>query len=224
MRDFSHLRHRHIDLLDAGRLFDKGKCIFAHEVSDTLNRAHHLAQGFYRVLYERRTCSHMQERRLDQIVDLLRRATAALGECADFADDDREICPFSAERGLDSRVELENIRLEGEASDQLTPSLPLMDGLGIDGRAQGPHAIEGFIASLLAKVPDFAFKNVRYLIETPKPVFGEYEVEALVLSTAKIYRQMYAARLVARDGKIALLREALDTVAAAQAFAIDSRQ
>ncbi|WP_238328142.1 hypothetical protein [Paraburkholderia mimosarum] len=51
-------------------------------------------------------------------------------------------------------------------------------------------------------------------------MFAEYEVEALVPSTGKIYRQMYAGRLVARDGKISLLREALDTVAAADAFAV----
>ncbi|WP_321846333.1 nuclear transport factor 2 family protein [Paraburkholderia bannensis] len=102
--------------------------------------------------------------------------------------------------------------------------LPYLKTLGIDGRAQGPQAIESFIASLLAKVPDFAFKNVRFLIETPEQVFGEYEVEALVPSTGKIYRQMYAGRLVARDGKIALLRESLDTVAAADAFAMSSPQ
>lgn len=96
--------------------------------------------------------------------------------------------------------------------------LPYLKSLGIDGRAQGPKTIEGFIASLIAKVPDFQFKDVRYLIETPEQVFAEYEVEALVPSTGKIYRQMYAGRLVARDGKIALLREALDTVAAADAF------
>ncbi|WP_321939419.1 nuclear transport factor 2 family protein [Paraburkholderia sp. J8-2] len=98
--------------------------------------------------------------------------------------------------------------------------LPYLKSLGIDGRAQGSEAIEGFIASLLAKVPDFEFKNVRFLIETPEQVFAEYEVEALVPSTGKIYRQMYAGRLVAREGKIALLREALDTVAAAEAFAM----
>jgi ketosteroid isomerase-like protein len=96
--------------------------------------------------------------------------------------------------------------------------LPYLKSLGINGRAHGPKAIEGFIASLLAKVPDFAFKNVHYLIETPEQVFAEYEVEALVPSTGKIYRQMYAGRLVAREGKIFLLREALDTVRAADAF------
>ncbi|MCA7978431.1 nuclear transport factor 2 family protein [Burkholderia cepacia] len=96
--------------------------------------------------------------------------------------------------------------------------LPYLKSLGIDGRAQGPKAIEGFIASLLSKVPDFAFRNVRLLIETPEQVFAEYEVEALVPSTGKIYRQLYAGRLVAREGKILLLREALDTMAAAHAF------
>ncbi|WP_321803807.1 nuclear transport factor 2 family protein [Burkholderia sp. BCC1988] len=96
--------------------------------------------------------------------------------------------------------------------------LPYLKSLGIDARAQGPGAIEAFIASLLAKVPDFAFSNVRLLIETPEQVFAEYEVEALVPSTGKIYRQLYAGRLVARDGKILLLREALDTMAAAHAF------
>lgn len=69
-------------------------------------------------------------------------------------------------------------------------------------------------------MPDFEFKNVRFLIETHEEVFAEYEVEALVSSTGKIYRQMYAGRLVARNGKISLLREALDTVAAAEAFAM----
>lgn len=105
-------------------------------------------------------------------------------------------------------------------SDDGVLELPYLKSLGIDARAQGPSRIEGFIASLLAKVPDFAFKNVRLLIETPQQVFAEYEVEALVPSTGKIYRQMYAGRLVARDGKILLLREALDTVAAVHAFSM----
>lgn len=98
--------------------------------------------------------------------------------------------------------------------------LPYLKSLGVDGRAQGPKAIKGFIASLLAKVPDFAFKNVRFLMETPEQVFAEYEVKALVPSTGKIYQQMYAGRLVASNGKILLLREALDTMAAAHAFSM----
>ncbi|MDN7751988.1 nuclear transport factor 2 family protein [Burkholderia gladioli] len=97
--------------------------------------------------------------------------------------------------------------------------LPYLTSLGAPSTgAKGPAAIERFIASLLAKVPDFAFKDVRILIDTPEQVFGEYSVEALVPSTDKVYRQMYAGRLVAENGRIKLLRESLDTVAAQQAF------
>lgn len=97
--------------------------------------------------------------------------------------------------------------------------LPYLASLGITNRVVGPAAIEQFIASLLEKVPDFAFKNVQMLIETRDQVFAEYEMEAKVLSTGKTYKQLYAGRLVAKDGKIALLRESLDTIAAANAFA-----
>lgn len=59
---------------------------------------------------------------------------------------------------------------------------------------------------------------MRILIGTPDQAFGEYEVEALVPATGKTYRQRYAGRLVAEQGKIKLLREALDTLAAKEAF------
>jgi hypothetical protein len=58
-------------------------------------------------------------------------------------------------------------------------------------------------------------------IQTPDQAFGEYDVEALVPSTGKTYRQTYAGRLVAEKGKIALLREVLDTKAASLAFSKD---
>ena len=88
----------------------------------------------------------------------------------------------------------------------------------IGARAQGPEAIAGFIGGLLKKVPDFRFKDVQMFIETDEQAFGEYSVEATVLPTGKPYRQTYAGRLVAENGKIKLLREALDTVAAQEAF------
>lgn len=88
----------------------------------------------------------------------------------------------------------------------------------INARAQGPQAIAAFIGGLLKNVPDFRFKDIELFIETDDQAFGEYSVEAKVLSTGKIYRQTYAGRLVAADGKIRLLREALDTAVAAEAF------
>ncbi|WP_109477852.1 nuclear transport factor 2 family protein [Paraburkholderia sp. C35] len=96
--------------------------------------------------------------------------------------------------------------------------LPYLSSLGPTTGAQGPEAIEKFIAGLLNKVPDFRFKDAQILIDTPDQVFGEYSVEALVPSTGKVYKQMYAGRLVAENGKIKLLRESLDTVAAQKAF------
>lgn len=96
-----------------------------------------------------------------------------------------------------------------------------LPSLGPNVRAVGPVAIEAFIGGLLKNVPDFRFKDVQLFIETADQAFGEYSVEAKVLSTGKLYQQTYAGRLVAKDGKIALLREALDTLAAAKAFTPD---
>lgn len=93
--------------------------------------------------------------------------------------------------------------------------------LGAQVRAVGPTAIEGFIGGLLKKVPDFRFKDVKLFIDNGDQAFGEYSVEALVPSTGKLYKQTYAGVLLAKDGKIQLLREALDTLAAAQAFSPD---
>jgi ketosteroid isomerase-like protein len=90
-----------------------------------------------------------------------------------------------------------------------------------NARAQGPAAIEQFLVGLLKKVPDFRFKNIHIFIETPDQAFGEYDVEAVVPSTGKLYKQTYAGRLVAENGKIKLLREAMDTLAASRAFSND---
>ena len=84
--------------------------------------------------------------------------------------------------------------------------------------AQGPAAVEKLLAGLLAKIPDFRFKNLTYFIQTHDKVAAEYQVEALVADTGKIYQQTYAGVLLAENGKIKLLREALDTLAASKAF------
>ena len=92
----------------------------------------------------------------------------------------------------------------------------------VNARAQGPAAIEKFLKGFLAMVPGFNFHNIRILIETPDQAFGEYDVEARVPATGKTYKQRYAGRLVAEDGKIKLLREALDTLEASRAFTPDA--
>jgi ketosteroid isomerase-like protein len=91
----------------------------------------------------------------------------------------------------------------------------------VQAHAQGPAAIEKLIAGILVKVPEFRFKSRKFWIELPDKVFAEYDVEAAVVDTGRIYRQTYAGLLIAQDGKIKLLREALDTAAAARAFSKD---
>jgi ketosteroid isomerase-like protein len=90
-----------------------------------------------------------------------------------------------------------------------------------NARAQGPEQIESFLRRLIGMVPEFRFQDVRCWIETPDRVFAEYVVDATVAATGKRYRQVYAGLLIAEDGKIKLLREAMDTLAAHRAGSPD---
>ena len=91
----------------------------------------------------------------------------------------------------------------------------------VQAHAQGPAEIEKLIAGILAKVPDFRFKKPTYYIQTPDKVAAEYQVEAPVVDTGKIYKQTYVGVLHAENGRIKLLREALNTAEAARAFSKD---
>lgn len=92
----------------------------------------------------------------------------------------------------------------------------------VNAHAQGPRAIEQFLRGLLTRVPGFSFENIRVWIETPTQVFAEYDARATVAATGKAYHQTYMGRLVAENGKIKLLREGLDTLAASRAFSVDA--
>ena len=91
----------------------------------------------------------------------------------------------------------------------------------INARAQGPAAIRALPDRPPGKVPDFQFENVRIWIETPDRVFGEYDAHGHAVATGKPYKQTYAGLLIAEHGKIKLLHEALDTLAASRAFTAD---
>lgn len=96
--------------------------------------------------------------------------------------------------------------------------LPWLQTLGLPHCAKGPAEIESFISGLLVKVPNFRFRNIQFFIDTPTQAFGEYSVETALAGSDRIYKQTYAGRLVAEEGKIKLLRESLDTLAAWRAF------
>lgn len=86
--------------------------------------------------------------------------------------------------------------------------LPYLASLGQSWRSEGPENIKDMITCILKVAPDFKFINIKLFIETPDQVFAEYEVDCLF--NGKPYHQLYMGRLVAEQGKIKLLREAMN--------------
>lgn len=96
--------------------------------------------------------------------------------------------------------------------------LPYLKTLNFPHRHVGPQAIEDFFHSLLKLVPDWEFVNIEVMIETPEQTFAEYEVHATTAETNRKFDQHFYGRLIAENGKIKLLREALDIVVTARAL------
>lgn len=109
---------------------------------------------------------------------------------------------------------LQNINNADEAitlfADDAAIELPYLSSLGLPWRWSGRETLYKFLQNLPKTFPGFQFKNIQIHIDTPEQAFGEYEVECTVASTGRSYHQHYMGRLVAKDGKIVLLREALD--------------
>ena len=98
--------------------------------------------------------------------------------------------------------------------------IPFLHAIGIPTRYQGHAAIKEFFNFVGGTLyPGFGFKpeDINVLIETPEQVFAEYTAHTRA-RTGRILHHLFAGRLVARKGKITLLRESLNTVAAAQAL------
>lgn len=118
---------------------------------------------------------------------------------------------------------LDNVQDPGLASSLFAEDgvleLPYLATLGYPHRAEGPEEIRHFLGNVLSIFEDFKFHSLKVFIETPEQVFGEYEVTTTVVSTGKDIHQLYMGRLVAENGKIKLLREALDTAATAKSLA-----
>jgi hypothetical protein len=96
--------------------------------------------------------------------------------------------------------------------------LPYLADLGIEPRYQGPVAIEAFMRFVLKLYPGFAFENIEIKIDTPEQVFAEYQINATSGMTGRFIRQHFFGRLVAENGKIVLLREALNLLAVVYAY------
>jgi uncharacterized protein len=101
--------------------------------------------------------------------------------------------------------------------------MPFFVSLGLPNRFEGTEGVKGLITTVLEYYPDFEFKDedITVLIETPDEVFAEYVVHATAAATGRLAHHLFMGRLVAENGQIKLIREALNTVAAASALLAD---
>jgi uncharacterized protein len=120
---------------------------------------------------------------------------------------------------------LENINDADKAielfADDATIELPYLKSLGLPWQWQGKEVLHNFLKNLPKTFPGFRFENIQIHIDTPDQAFGEYDVHCTAASTAKPYNQSYMGRLVAENGKIKLLREALDMAQVAKSMLPD---
>ena len=138
LRDLIHLRERLIDLLDAGSLFVARAHDLDHDLRHALYAIHHLAHRGACFLHELVAERHLLHRAADEPLDLLRRGGRTLSERADFTRDYGEPSPLlTGARGLDSRVEREDVRLEGDTVNDADDLHDLLRGR-VD-RAHGVH-------------------------------------------------------------------------------------
>ena len=98
--------------------------------------------------------------------------------------------------------------------------LPYLVSVGIEPRAEGRDNIRNFISGVLELYPDFKFdaKDVTVFIDTPTQAFAEYVAHPTAAATGRRVHHLLMGRIVVENGQIKLLREALNTVAAAQAL------
>jgi len=94
--------------------------------------------------------------------------------------------------------------------------LPYLADLGVPPRYEGPQVIETFLTFLHEKMyPGFRFVEVKIYIDTPDQAFGEYTIHQKSGISGKLVHQRFFGHCVAAEGKIVLLREALNLLAAA---------
>ena len=74
------------------------------------------------------------------------------------------------------------------------------------------------IAACLSGPSAFKPEDTHVLIDTPAQVFAEYMTHTTAKATGRTLHHLFAARLVAENGQIKLVRESLNVVAAAQAL------
>jgi hypothetical protein len=94
--------------------------------------------------------------------------------------------------------------------------LPYLADLRVEPRYEGPKNIGAFLTFLHEKMyPGFKFVDVKIYIDTPDQAFGEYTIHQKSGISGRLVHQRFFGHCVAANGKITLLREALNVLAAA---------
>jgi uncharacterized protein len=94
--------------------------------------------------------------------------------------------------------------------------LPYLADLGVEPRYEGPENIGAFLTFLHEKMyPNFKFVDVKIYIDTPDQAFGEYTIHQKSGISGKNVHQRFFGHCTVANGKIVLLREALNVLAAA---------
>src|SRR5271170_3789970 len=101
-------------------------------------------------------------------------------------------------------------------ADKGALELPYLADLGVEPRYEGPQTIAAFLTFLHEKMyPGFKFVDVKIYIDTPDQAFGEYTIHQKSGISGKDVRQRFFGHCTSANGKIVLLREALNVLAAA---------
>src|SRR5258707_594542 len=88
-------------------------------------------------------------------------------------------------------------------------SPPAIATIGLPPVLTGPVEITKFLGFLHGTLyPNFAFSNIKLLIETPDQVFAEYQINHKSGISAKFVNQQFFGHLETQSGKIRRLREA----------------
>ena len=94
--------------------------------------------------------------------------------------------------------------------------LPYLADIGVEPRYESPGNIGHFLTFLHDTMyPGFKFVDVQIYIDTPDQAFGEYTIHQKSGISGKLVHQRFFGHCVVADGKIVLLREALNVLAAA---------
>lgn len=96
--------------------------------------------------------------------------------------------------------------------------IPYLYSVGMPWQWKGKEAILKFLQGLSSVFTGFEIQNIRIHIDTPNQAFGEYEVWCTVVATGLPYNQKYMGRLVSDNGKIQLIREALNMAEVAKSM------